>query len=138
MKVNRFEKRSEARELMMKAMYQMNLLKDFSSCRGRRITEEHDLSGEESYLDALEDAFLKNRDEVNGLIDQYSVRWKTSRMSPVDLAILQLAICEIKYMDDIPVKVSIYEAVELAKTYGTDKASKFINGILGRVVREQL
>lgn len=138
MKVNRFEKRSEARELMMKAMYQMNLLKDFSSGRGRRITEEHDLSGEESYLDALEDAFLKNRDEVNGLIDQYSVRWKTSRMSPVDLAILQLAICEIKYMDDIPVKVSIYEAVELAKTYGTDKASKFINGILGRVVREQL
>ena len=138
MNVNRFEKRSEARELMMKAMYQMNLLKDFSSGRGRRITEEHDLSGEESYLDALEDAFLKNRDEVNGLIDQYSVRWKTSRMSPVDLAILQLAICEIKYMDDIPVKVSIYEAVELAKTYGTDKASKFINGILGRVVREQL
>ena len=138
MNVNRFEKRSEARELMMKAMYQMNLLKDFSSGRGRRITEEHDLSGEESYLDALEDAFLDNRDEVNGLIDQYSVRWKTSRMSPVDLAILQLAICEIKYMDDIPVKVSIYEAVELAKTYGTDKASKFINGILGRVVREQL
>lgn len=138
MNVNRFEKRSEARELMMKAMYQMNLLKDFSPGRGRKITEEHDLSGEESYLDALEDAFLDNRDEVNGLIDQYSVRWKTSRMSPVDLAILQLAICEIKYMDDIPVKVSIYEAVELAKTYGTDKASKFINGILGRVVREQL
>ena len=138
MSVNRFKKRSEARELMMKAMYQMNLLKDFSPGRGRKITEEHDLSGEESYLDALEDAFLKNRDEVNGLIDQYSVRWKTSRMSPVDLAILQLAICEIKYMDDIPVKVSIYEAVELAKTYGTDKASKFINGILGRVVREQL
>jgi N utilization substance protein B len=137
MSVNRFKKRSEARERMMQAMYQMNLLKDFSPGRGRRITEEYGLKGEEAYLCALEEVFLQNRDEVNGLIDRYSVRWKTSRMAPTDLAILQIAICEIKYMDDIPEKVSIDEAVELAKAYGTDKASKFINGILGRVVREQ-
>ena len=137
MSVNKFKKRSEARELMMKAMYQMDLLKDFSPGHSRRILEETGLTGEESYLETLESAFLENREDVNGLIDRYSVRWKTSRMAPTDLAILQLAICEIRYIDDIPEKVSIDEAVELAKKYGTDNAPKFINGILGRVVREQ-
>ena len=57
-------------------------------------------------------------------------------MPKADLAILRLALAEIYYIDEIPVSVSINEAVELAKKYGTEKSSKFINGVLGSAVRE--
>ena len=61
--------------------------------------------------------------------------WKLSRISKMDLAILKLAIYEIKF-SDVPYKVSINEAVELAKKYGEDKSKKFVNGILASVVKE--
>ena len=61
--------------------------------------------------------------------------WKLSRISKMDLTILKLAIYEIKYTD-VPYKVSINEAVELAKKYGEDKSKKFVNGILASVVKE--
>jgi N utilization substance protein B len=61
--------------------------------------------------------------------------WKIERIAKVDLAILRLSIGEIMYMD-IPVSVSINEAVELAKKFGTDDSAKFINGVLGKVSRE--
>lgn len=59
--------------------------------------------------------------------------WKTTRLSKVDLTVLRLAVYEIRYEDNIPVKVSINEAVELAKKYGTEKSGGFVNGVLRRV-----
>ena len=60
--------------------------------------------------------------------------WKTTRLSKVDLTILRLAVYEIRYDDHIPFKVSVNEAVELAKKYGTDKSSGFVNGVLRRII----
>ncbi|MCG4471040.1 transcription antitermination factor NusB, partial [Lawsonibacter sp. DFI.6.74] len=70
------------------------------------------------------------------LINKYAKNWTINRMAKVDLAILRLAICEILYMSEMPTKVSINEAIELAKLYCDDKSPKFINGILGSVVSE--
>ena len=81
-------------------------------------------------------AAASNLKEIDELIDRYSVRWKTSRLPKVDLAILRLALAEICYLTDIPVSVTINEAVELAKKYSTEKSSKFINGVLGSAARD--
>ena len=72
--------------------------------------------------------------EIEGLITKHALNWSLDRIAKVDLAILKLAICEVVYMnDEIPVKVAINEAVDLAKLYCDDKSPKFINGILGSV-----
>ncbi len=74
--------------------------------------------------------------ELDAVIDGVSTGWKTSRMSKVDLTILRLAVYEMKYDEEVPVKVAINEAVELAKKFGQDESPSFINGILGAVARE--
>ena len=74
--------------------------------------------------------------ELDQTINHVSSGWKTSRMSKVDLTILRLAVYELKYDEDVPVKVAINEAVELAKKFGQDESASFINGILGAVARE--
>jgi transcription antitermination factor NusB len=69
--------------------------------------------------------------EIDELINANASGWKTTRMSKVDLAILRLAIYEVKFDDDVPPSAAINEAVELAKRFGGDESAKFINGILG-------
>lgn len=81
--------------------------------------------------------YLKeNNDKINELINKYAKNWTVNRMPKVDIAILKLAISEILFVEEIPNKVSINEAVEISKVYCDDKAPKFINGILGSVVNE--
>jgi len=78
----------------------------------------------------------ENVDDIDIVIEKYSHGWKINRISKVALAVLRLAICEIKYFDDIPVGVSINEAVELCKKYAAKDDSVFVNGILGSVSKE--
>lgn len=72
--------------------------------------------------------------EIDEAINATAKGWKTTRMSKMDLAILRLAVYEMKYEEAIPDKVSINEAVELAKQYGTDDSASFVNGILAKFV----
>ncbi len=74
--------------------------------------------------------------DIDAAIEEYAHGWKISRISKVALAVLRLAICEIKYFDDIPVGVSINEAVELCKKYAAKDDSSFVNGILGSISKE--
>ena len=79
---------------------------------------------------------IENLDRLNEIIEDNLKSWKIIRIAKTDLAILQLAVYEILYRDDIPDSVIINEAVELGKEYGTDDSGSFINGVLGRIVRE--
>lgn len=72
--------------------------------------------------------------EIDDAINASAKGWKTKRMSKMDLAILRLAVYEMKYEETIPDKVSINEAVELAKQYGTDDSASFVNGVLAKFV----
>ncbi len=72
--------------------------------------------------------------EIDAVIDSKAEKWKTDRINYVDLTILRLAYYEIKYDDDIPMAVAINEAVELAKIYGGDESSSFVNGILAKLL----
>lgn len=77
----------------------------------------------------------EHKAEIDALIEEHSHKWKTTRLSRVALSVLRLAVFELLYCEDIPVSVSINEAVELAKSYAGEEEVAFINGVLGGVVR---
>lgn len=74
--------------------------------------------------------------EIDARIDEFSHKWSRNRISRVALAVLRLAVYEMLYEDDTPVSVAINEAVELAKKYGGDEDSSFVNGVLGGISRD--
>ena len=76
-------------------------------------------------------------DEIDGVIEKNLKGWSKQRISKVSLALLRMAVCEMKYFDKVPVGVSINEAVEICKVYGSDEDKGFINGILGSIAREK-
>ena len=76
---------------------------------------------------------LDNREHIDRQIEHFSQNWKVQRMSCVDRNILRVAVFEILYRDDIPAKVSINEAVDIGKTFGTEESGAFINGILDTI-----
>ena len=128
--------RTGERENLKKMTYQMGLQEDFSAEEYEKFTAlQADSQITEYFVNGYR-AAASNLKEIDELIDRYSVRWKTSRLPKVDLAILRLALAEICYLTDIPVSVTINEAVELAKKYSTEKSSKFINGVLGSAARD--
>lgn len=132
-------RRTEIRELAFKLIYSLE------------IQQEENLSEQiELYLQTLDkqnqkiEDYIKdviyginsNNEEIENIIKQcIDSKWSIERISKVNLSILKLAIYEMKYKN-IPFKVEINEAVELAKKYGEDTSSKFINGALAKVVKE--
>ena len=88
----------------------------------------------------MEEKYNKVRnvlDEIDSLINEAAKGWKTSRMGKVDLTILRLAVYEMNYDPDVPVKVAINEAIEIGKRFGQDESAAFINGILGNIAKEK-
>lgn len=128
--------RRQIREHVIKMLY----------CSG--FHEEQEMEEQISmYIDKVlmpvsqRDYFIKRYKEVkeklsqiDEIISEKSVGWSIARMAKIDLNILRLAVYEIKFDDSIPVKVSIDEAVEIAKVYGGDSSPSFINGILAKVL----
>ena len=88
-----------------------------------------------SYIDAVVSGVANRSEELDALISQYSIGWDVSRISKLARAIMQLAIYEIQYVDDVPAGVAINEAVRIAKMYDGEEAGAFINGILGSYAR---
>lgn len=79
----------------------------------------------------------EHTEEFDSIISENAVGWRLERLPKVSVAILRLALCEMFYVESIPVKVSANEAVELAKKFGTKDDASFINGVLGKVIREK-
>lgn len=132
--------RREMREHIFKLLF----MNDFN--QSEEMTEQLEM-----YFAGLEE--LKDKDEkymaekfehvkeqmkkIDEMISSSSKGWKVSRMSKVDLNILRLAVYEIKFDEDVPVKVAINEAVEIAKSFGGDASASFVNGVLGDIAKEQ-
>ena len=95
-------------------------------------------SAEQAYMEDKYNKIQEHLEEIDQLLNEISTGWKTKRMGRVDLNILRLAVYEMKYDEDVPVKVAINEAVEIGKTFGGEDSASFINGILGKVAREAL
>ena len=93
---------------------------------------------EQAYMEDKYGKIKERIEELDQILNENSTGWKTKRMSKVDLNILRLALYEMKYDEDVPVKVAINEAVEIGKLFGGEDSASFINGILGKVAREAL
>ncbi|EHL96061.1 transcription antitermination factor NusB [Lentilactobacillus parafarraginis] len=89
------------------------------------------------YLDELVSGVVDHLDELDKIIEKYlRSGWSIDRIAKTDLIILQIALYEMLYVDDLPAKVSINEAIELAKKYSDDRSRKFVNGILSHALEE--
>ncbi len=129
--------RSEAREILMHLIFQMDAQDDCSDelrdlfLSGKTIPEQH-----QEYINTLFSIVKEQLSDLDDRINRHSDKWETSRMPKTDLAVLRLATAEIVYAEDIPTAVSIDEAVEMSKKYGSDSSHKFVNGVLGKIARE--
>ena len=88
------------------------------------------------YIKKITEAFRANKKEIDEQIKKYAIGWDFNRLVTMDKDILRIAICELLYVKEAPVKVVIDEAIELAKKYSTDDSASFINGVLGKVLIE--
>ena len=88
-----------------------------------------------AYLDKVVSGVANRADDLNAEIQKYAIGWDISRISRLTRAIMQLAIYEIQYVDDVPTGVAVSEAVRLAKKYDGDDTGAFVNGILGSFAR---
>lgn len=126
--------RRKSRELAFILLFE----KTFSQKSVRDILQDageaRDVEEDAFAVSLAEGAEAKEKD-IDNIIARYSKNWNTNRLSRVALSLLRLAVYEMLYVEDIPVSVSINEAVELAKKYGGDEDPAFINGVLGGVAR---
>ena len=131
--------RSTMREEAFKVIYSLEIQKETDKKEQIGLYIESNHIESEEAKKYIEDAILgieKNIEEIDNLIKiNLRENWKIERISKIDLSILRLAIYEIKYKE-IPYKVAINEAVELAKKYGEDTSKNFVNGILASIVKE--
>ncbi|MDO4868941.1 MAG: transcription antitermination factor NusB [Bacillota bacterium] len=132
--------RIEARETLMQILYELDTAKDISGGdaghRGGEIIRERMSGNHIERSNALLNQIIDNLTDIDGEINKHSTKWKTTRMPKVDLAIMRLAIGEMRYSDDVPDAVVINEAINLAKKYSTENSAKFIHGVLGAVSKD--
>lgn len=88
-----------------------------------------------AYIDSVVTGVCNRLDELNGIIGQFSIGWDVSRISRLTRTVMQLAIFEILYVEDVPSGVAIAEAVRIVKMYDGDETGSFVNGILGAFIR---
>ena len=106
-----------------------------------QLSEENEIyakrpnSWERAYLDQVVSGVCNRSDDLNGYIQTYSIGWDVTRISKLARTIMQLAIFEILYVEDVPTGVAISEAVRIAKLYDGDDTGAFVNGILGSFAR---
>ncbi|MGE5308145.1 MAG: transcription antitermination factor NusB [Deltaproteobacteria bacterium] len=134
-------KRSQARELALQILYQLDIthepfeiaVRTFWKMEANAACEE-DVRG---FAEELVKGVLANLKPIDDAIARYATNWELDRMAVVDRNILRLSSYELLLRDDIPPKVSINEAVELAKKYSGAQAGKFVNGILDKIKSEK-
>ncbi len=130
--------RNKARLVAMQSLFQLDTGKDgLEHVMRERALEEGLAERDQLYLERVVNYVMINQEKIDEIIRRYSIDWDLHRLGKVDRSILRLAVGEILFADDIPISVSINEAVRLAKRYGMEHAAKFINGILGKFCREE-
>jgi len=133
-------KRTRSREFALQALYQIDITGDppdialdafWMSCREENLEEQV-----REFADELVRGVFSRREKIDELISLHATNWQLKRMAIVDRNILRLGCYELVFRSDIPPKVSINEAVELAKRYSSLEAGKFVNAVLDKIKAE--
>ena len=134
-------KRTQARECALQILYQIDITGESPEevCANFwRYQEDESIEGAtQDFAVALVKGVVEHLDSIDEKIAKYATNWQLKRMAVVDRNILRLSSFEILFREDIPVKVSINEAVDLAKKFSGEEAGKFVNGILDKVKLEK-
>ena len=120
--------RRTGRERALQALYQLEMTPNTPAAEEGKPDPDA-----VKFARELVDGVQAHRKEIDDLIERHSHNWRLDRMSRIDRNVLRLGVFELKYRPDIPRKVSINEAVELGKNFGTEESSAFVNGLLDRV-----
>ena len=128
--------RSELREIIMKVIYQVNLLEDtnLEYDLGELIKEQLEIKND--FVNSSVDGIIEHKKEIYELANKYLNKWTIERLNKVDQAILALGIYELMYTDT-PSIVAINEAIELSKVYSDESVTKMINGVLDKIYHEE-
>lgn len=129
-----------SRTITMQALYEW----DFNHSQNKEITDilKHNLRefapdfDDNGFAENLIKGVIKHLPEINQYIKKYAPEWPIEQITIVDRNVLRIGIYELKFAGDIPPKVAINEAIELAKTFGGESSGKFINGVLGSIYKE--
>ena len=128
--------RSELREIIMKIVYQINLLEEANLEYDLNELIKEQLEVENEFINESIAGILEHKDKINSLANKYLKDWTMDRLNKVDQAIISLGIYELMYTET-PSIVAINEAIELSKKYSDDAVTKMINGILDKIFHEE-
>ena len=129
--------RREIREQVFKMLFRVEFYNQEEMSEQIAVCEDDACSWKEkdkTYIFEKVEKISEKLEEIDAKINEVSEGWKTGRMGKVDLTLIRLAVYEMLYEEDVPAKVAINEAVELAKQYGTDNSPSFVNGVLAKLV----
>jgi len=129
--------RRKLRELALQVLFQLDMTKQDAAQAFTQI-EEHFTKRDEDheFAERIVLGIVKHSKEIDHLIEQFSENWRIDRMSIIDRNILRMAIFELLYCEDIPPKVTINEAIDLGKRFGSEESGSFVNGLLDRIQSE--
>ena len=133
-------RRTVAREHALKILYQTDITRRTLAESVEDYWAQEPSKDQEimAYAKLMSEGVRKNLKEIDEKISEYATNWQLSRMAVIDRNILRMGLFELKYTTDIPPKVAINEAVELAKKYGDLESSKFVNGILDKIHKKEI
>jgi N utilization substance protein B len=126
--------RRKARTLALQALYEIDISgHKVDDVTERLLAEEEFAEENEDFVRDIVSGVIANKEKLDKSIRDHAPAWPVEQLPVIDRNILRLAIFEILIDNRVPVKVAINEAVELAKTFGADRSSKFVNGVLGSI-----
>lgn len=130
--------RRKSREIAMKLLFEMTINKEDYEEILSNFKENTDINLEDldfQYIKNIINGIEENKEEIDKKIQQNLKNWKLSRLSKIDITILRISTYEMLYLEDVPDKVAVNEAIELAKKYSSDNSPSFINGVLGNMIK---
>lgn len=131
--------RSKARLGAVEVLYRYDIVNDDPEKVLVEVIDRIGLSGDaKQYIERLVRSTIEHLKDIDENLSSILKGWTIDRLSYIDRAILRLALCEMLYFEDIPLKVSINEAIELAKYFGTAGSAKFVNGVLDTFLKEKI
>ncbi len=132
-------RRTKARECAVKILYAIDITKNEPEDCIKNFWDNHDTVNVQikEFADYLVIGTCKNKGLIDNLITKYATNWQIQRMATVDRNIIRMATFELLFAEDIPPKVSINEAIEIAKKYGDKDSNKFVNGVLDKINKRE-
>ena len=130
-----------ARAIAMQSLYEWDFYggsRDVGEIVERNIKEQPESFDEQEFAKAIVNGVMEHQAEIDKAITTFAPDWPLAKITTVDRNVLRIGTYELTFNFDIPSKVAINEAIELAKTFGGESSGKFVNGVLGAVYRDQL